>query len=151
MVNYQLKNNEVILFEGNVFLENKKGNFKLLLTSERLLFEKEKGLFKKQFKVVDEILIKDIKIYKDNVQIKNNKSSVRIQTINKNVHFECDNNADAKLIVNNIINIKTGTNKIERGKNKLKKVAKMVNDSKEIFAIIGVIGSGIIKFLKSKK
>ena len=48
MANYELMADEVILYEGVVTNKNSKGTLQLILTSQKIIFEKEKGLFKKR-------------------------------------------------------------------------------------------------------
>jgi len=47
MGNYELQSDEVVLYEGMVTSKEYKGNLQLILTSHKMIFEKEKGLFKK--------------------------------------------------------------------------------------------------------
>ena len=144
MGNYKLKNDEVILFEGQVKIEKIKSSAKLTLTSEKMIFEQEKGIFNKKLKVIDMIPLKNIKIYKEKVQIKQKKSVVIIQTIDKIITFSCPNILEAKKIVEKIISIKTNSNVFERGKSKLKKAVDVVNDSKDIVLAVGGIVATVI-------
>ena len=48
MANYELMADEVVLYEGVVTSKNYKGTLQLILTSQKIIFEKEKGLFKKR-------------------------------------------------------------------------------------------------------
>ena len=50
-MNYQVEENEVILYEGSAGYKkdsNKTISISLVLTSKRMIFEHEKGFFKKQ-------------------------------------------------------------------------------------------------------
>lgn len=130
MSNYQLKNDEVILYEGQVSFKN--SNVKFTLTNQNMIFEKEKGIFKKKLKVIDMIPIENIKMYKEKVQIKQKNSTIKIQATDKNIIFTCSNVLEAKKISEEIINIKTDSNILERAakkannlKKNLKSIAKL--------------------------
>ena len=110
MKEYQLVNDEVILYEGLVKFGVTNRNVKLALTSQNMLFEKEKGIFKKKMCVMENIPINKIKIYKGKVQIKQKKSTLIIQTVDKNIEFTLDNILEAKQVVEKIINVRTDTN-----------------------------------------
>lgn len=45
--NYELLADEVVLYEGAVTNKNYKGTLQLTLTSQKIIFEKENGVFKK--------------------------------------------------------------------------------------------------------
>lgn len=151
MSNYQLKNDEVILFEGQVTYKEIKSEVKFILTNKKMVIEKEKGLFKKKFKLIDTILLDDIKIFKNDVQVKNNKEEVLIQTIEKNITFICSDISEAKKIVGEIIDIKTDSNSYERGKNKVKKTLSVINDGMEILEKASPIIMAIAGYFINKK
>lgn len=48
MANYELQSDEVVLYEGTVTSKAYKGNIQMTLTSQKIIFEREKGLFKKE-------------------------------------------------------------------------------------------------------
>lgn len=81
MGNYELQIDEVVLYEGIVRSSTFKGSVRLTLTSKRMIFEKEKGLFKKELEVIDVILLENIKTYNNAVQVKQKGAEVEIQTI----------------------------------------------------------------------
>lgn len=129
MSNYQLKNDEVILYEGQVSFEKLKSNINFTLTNQNMIFEKEKGIFKKKLKVIDMIPIENIKMYKEKVQIKQKNSTIKMQTTDKNVAFTCSNALEGKKIIEEIINIKTDSNTLDRAvkkANNLKKNLKSI-------------------------
>ena len=143
----EFEQDEVILYEGLVKYGNLKKCVKFTLTNKKLIFAKEKGLFKKTFRIFDEILINSIKIYKDNVQIKQEKETIVIQCIDKTINFSCSNIVEARKVIEEIINIRTGSNVLERNKNRIKKVLNVVNDIKDIALMIG----GIFVAIKRNK
>lgn len=48
MANYELQADEVILYEGTVTGKQYKGSMQITLTSNKIVLEKEKGVFKKR-------------------------------------------------------------------------------------------------------
>ena len=85
MANYELQPDEVILYEGTVNCKEYKGNLQLTLTSRKIIFEKEKGILKKEEELLDVVTLEQVKIYNDTAQIKQKASEVEIQTIAKNL------------------------------------------------------------------
>lgn len=53
MGNYELLADEVVLYEGAVTSKNYKGTLQLTLTSQKIIFEKENGIFKKERGLID--------------------------------------------------------------------------------------------------
>lgn len=123
----KLENDEVIIFEKNIIFGKKNYEGILILTNKNIILKKEKGIFIKKLKVVDNIKIDDIKVYKNNVQIKQDKITIKIQAINKNYEFNCKNSKDAKEIVKEVINIKTNTTTFERTKRKIVNTMKLAS------------------------
>ena len=140
MNNYQLENDESILFVKQVVVEEFKSEVKFTLTSKKMIFEKEKGIFKRKLKVIDIIPLTNIKVYKEEVQIKQNEENVIIQTIDKNITLSCSNKAEAKNIAEEIINIKTGSNKFGRTS---KKATRVVKDVGNVVKGVGSVLKGV--------
>lgn len=128
MKKIELASDEVILYEGLVKYGSLNKNVKLTVTNKRMVFEKEKGLFKKYFYVFEEVYINNIKVFKEEVQIKQNKENITIQAIEKNINISCSNNVEAKRIVEEIVNIRTGSSLFERRKNKICKTFNYAGD-----------------------
>lgn len=63
MVTYELQAEEVILYEGIVTCKLYKGRVKLILTSQKIVFEREKGIVKKNREIIDTIPLNSIKFY----------------------------------------------------------------------------------------
>ena len=85
MANYELQSDEVVMYEGIVISKLYKGNLQLTLTSQKMIFEKEKGIFKKEHELIDIILLENIKFYNDVAQIKQKGSDVEVQTVEKKI------------------------------------------------------------------
>ena len=121
-----MENNQLILYETIVKYDKPKFDTKLIVTKKKINLEKKKGIFKKEYKIIESINIDDIKIYNDKVKVINNNAEVEIDTISKIYKVTCNNIIEAKKLVEEIIKIKTGANLIERTSNKVVKIGKNV-------------------------
>lgn len=121
-----IADDEVILLEYDVTRDDIKGNLHLTLTSKKILFEQKmiKGLIKKQEikKLVDSIELSHIKIYEGNVQAIQNNQSVSIQTLEENIVVTFSTKNEASKFVSKVVDTTTGTTKVKRLMNKVKKV-----------------------------
>lgn len=158
MKNYDLEPNEVILYEDVVTHNEHKGSLQLILTSQRIIFEKEKGLFKKEKELKDITKLEDIKIYNDKVQVQQKGTDVTIQTINKNIKLSFDGMLKASKFTTKIIDAITGTTITERSTNKIKGAINTMDDVLGIdtrSTIKGVVENGItgtlLKGIKKQK
>lgn len=157
MENYELALDEVILHEDTVTYSDFKGSLQLTLTSQKIIFEKEKGILKKEKELIDIINLKDIKIYNDKVQIEQKGVTVSIQTINKNIKISFYDIFKANKFTTKIINTLTETTSAERGTEKIKGAINTVDDVLGIDVkdtLKGVIDNGIagtlLKGIKKK-
>lgn len=130
---------EKILYEVLVKYIGSKFDTKLILTDKRIIFERKKGLFNKKYKIVDEINISDIRLNKNKLLIKNTGSTVVIEANIKIYKFVCGSVIDAKLIIEEIIKIKTGENLLERTSGKVVKMSNVI--SKTVGAVTGAVAS----------
>ena len=140
----KLENNERELHRMMVKYRNV--DTQLILTDKRLVFEQEKGCFKKKMKIVETILMDNIKMYNDKVKIEQNNKTVVVETNLKDVSFVCDNIIDARNVVEKIINIKTGTSTFDRVSDKTRKIAE--NATKVVVAT-GALATAIVKNRKT--
>ena len=85
MANFDLLPEEVVLYEGSVTSKNYKGTILLTLTSLKLVFEKEKGIFKKERELVEIVALDTVKTYNDAAQIKQKGDTVEVQTVSANI------------------------------------------------------------------
>ena len=146
MTNYELLPDEVVLYEGAVTCKAYKGNLLLTLTSKKIIFEKEKGLFKKERELVDIILLEGIKIYNDVAQIKQKGSEVEVQTVEKNFAIVFSGILEARKFTGKIVDAATGTTLAKRSSNKIKDAFTMVDDTLGLdtrATIKGVLEQGV--------
>lgn len=143
MGNFELESDEVVLFEGNVVYKNDIGrhSVKFTLTSKKMIFEKEKGILKKQIEIVDIIPLQEVKIYNGEVQSKQKSSELNIQTINKNITLYFSGIFEARKVNNKIIDTISGTSIAERGSDKIKGAINLVDET------LGLDTRGMVKGL----
>ncbi len=141
MANYDLSAEEVVLYEGSVTSNVGKGNLLITLTSQKVVFEKEKGVFKKERELVEVIALENVKFYNEEAQIKQKGSAVDIQTIEKNVTITFTGMLEARKFTGKIIDAVTGTTLAKRGSDKIKGAFNMVDDT------LGLDTRGTIKGL----
>ena len=129
MANYELQPEEVVLYEGAVTCNAYKGNLLMTLTSQKLIVEKEKGLFKKERELIDIMLLDSVKFYNDTVQIKQKGSEVEVQTVEKNLTIAFSGMLEARKFTGKIVDAVTGTTLAKRGSNKIKDAFNMIDDT----------------------
>lgn len=129
MENFELQSDEVILYEGAVTAKEYKGNLLLTLTSQKIILEKEKGLFKKERELVDIILLENIKFYNETAQITQKGNTVEIQAITKNTTISFSGMLEARKFTGKIIDAATGTTLAKRVSDKTKSAFNMVDET----------------------
>ena len=146
MKNYELHPEEVILYEGTATCKSYKGNLQITLTSKKIVFEKKKGLFKKERELVDTVLLENIKFYNNTVQIKQKGSVVEIQTIDQNLAITFSGIIEARKFTGKSIDAATGTTLAKRSSNIVKDAFAVVDDTLGLDtrnAIKGVLENGV--------
>ena len=89
----------VVRYEGMVSFKKDKFDVLLTINENGLLFQK-KGLFNKKYKVVKEIVIKDIKVLKDVALVEYNNGKMTIHTMNDVFEFFVKDEETANKITN---------------------------------------------------
>lgn len=143
---YELQPDEVILYEGNVTCKTYKGSLQLTLTSQKVVFEKEKGFVKKERELVDVIPLEDVKLYHDAAQVKQKGADVEVQTVGKNITIVFSGMLEARKFTAKIVNAVTGTTLATRGSSMIKDAFALVDDTLELDtrgAIKGVLEHGV--------
>lgn len=133
------------LYEGNVSLDKGKLNIILTIDNTRLLFQKKKGLFKKQLVTVKEILIKDIKINKGKIGVRYNIDDMTILTKSEVFKFTCSSEEEAKKIKDVIKKLII----VPEKKKKFKKFAKGVFKVASA-ALVSGAAVDVVKAIKDK-
>ena len=89
----------LVRYEGMVSFKKDKFDVLLTINENGLLFQK-KGLFNKKYKVVKEIVIKDIKVLKDVALVEYNNGKMTIHTMNDVFEFFVKDEETANKITN---------------------------------------------------
>ncbi len=94
-------------YECMVSFDNKEYNVLLTVTDTHMTFEKNSGFINKKFRVVKEVVIKDIKKLKDLVMIEYENDRMSIHTVNEIVKFYCKKEDATKImkVVKNILGL----------------------------------------------
>ena len=127
------------MYEGTVSSRDYKGSIIITLTSQKIVIEKETGVFKKVREVVDNIGLENIKIYNGVAQVKQKISDVEIQTVDKNITVTFSGMIEARKFAGKLIDTVTGTTFAQRVSDKTKGAIDMVDDT------LGVDTRGTIK------
>ncbi|MBQ8559665.1 MAG: hypothetical protein IJ439_06770 [Tyzzerella sp.] len=146
MANYELQSDEVILYEGMITSKAYKGNLQLTLTSQKIILEKEKGVFKKERELLDIISLESIKFYNEAAQIKQKGTDVEIQTVDKNITLVFSSMLEARKFTGKIVDTVTGTTLAKRSSDKIKGVFNMVDETLGLDTrgtIKGVLENGV--------
>ena len=129
MANYELMADEVVLYEGVVTSKNYKGTLQLILTSQKIIFEKEKGLFKKERELIDILPLETVKVYNDAAQVKQKGDTVEVQTVDKNIAIVFSGMLEARKFTGKIVDAVTGTTLARRSSDKIKAAFNIVDDT----------------------
>ena len=138
-----------IIYTGEVKY-NKKSTL-LTIYENRITFEQLKGLFKKKYKVVDELLIEDIKVLKGKVQIKCKKKDIIINTKDETYKITCDNILEARKIEEELLKLKTGSNILERASGSVVKLSKgVIKTGTAVVGAVATAGVAVATAVKNK-
>ncbi|MFR1758443.1 MAG: hypothetical protein ACLSX2_01985 [Christensenellaceae bacterium] len=129
MGNYELLADEVVLYEGAVTSKNYKGTLQLTLTSQKIIFEKENGVFKKERGLIDILPLETVKVYNGAAQVKRKGNTVEVQTIDKNIVIVFAGVLEARKFISNAVNAVTGTTLAHRSSDKIKDAFNIVDDT----------------------
>lgn len=157
-MNYTIDDNEVVLYEGKVGYEKNSNKVDFTLTSKKMIFEKTKGLFKKEKILVDLIELDDVKVFNEEVQVKQKMDKLQVQSTSKNFTIYFDGMIEARKVSTKIINAITGTTTAKRGSDKVKGALDLVDETLGLDTrgmVKGVVENGIkgtiINGIKGKK
>ena len=157
-MNYEIEKDEVILYEGKVGFQKMGASTNFILTSKKMVFEKEKGLFKKEKEVLDVIELNKIKIFNSVPQIKQKMTELEIQTEEKKLSLYFNGMIEAKKVMTKIIDATTNTTVLKRGSEKVKGAIDLVDDTLGLDTrgvVRGVVENGIkgtiLNGIKKKK
>ncbi len=149
-MNYQIDEDEVILYEGLGGYKSGSVNVtnaNILITSKKIVIEKESGIFKKSKQLVDSINLSDIKVFNNELQSKQKGEEIFIQCKQKNLTLSFGGMLEARKANTKIIDATTGTTMAKRGSEKVKDAINLVDetlglDTKGITK--GIIENGVV-------
>lgn len=146
MENFELLEDEVVLYEGEVESKSHDASLKITLTSQKIVLESERGIVRKTREQVDTVALTTVKWYHDAAQIKQHGSSVEIQTTSGNYAFTFTGIIEARKFINKAIEAVTDMTLAKRVSEKTKKAIDLVDDTLETDTrgtIKGVFSQGI--------
>lgn len=152
MENYELKNDEVVLYRGNVlFLDGKKekvSSFKnvvceLALSNLNVIFTtKTKKMFQKEMIETEIYPIEHIKIYQERPHIMLKGKNVEISFIGTEKLIEFPDKKEAKLFSDTALRLITGNSKFVRGVKKAQKEVEETSNALNI-DIVGMAKAAV--------
>lgn len=130
MENYKLREDEVLLYKGDIEMSDKKDNTQLLLTNINIVFiTKTKKIFQEESVDVISFPIEDIKMYEGVPQVKTKSNNVEIYLKSGEKEFAFDSKNELHKFVSAINKLLTGKSGTERNAEKVKKAIDLVNDT----------------------
>lgn len=93
---------------------------KFKFTSQKIIFEKEKGLFKKERELIDILPLETVKVYNDAAQVKQKGDTVEVQTVDKNIAIVFSGMLEARKFTGKIVDAVTGTTLARRSSDKIR-------------------------------
>lgn len=140
MEHYDLQQDEVVLYKGEVARKGVRGATELLLTNFNfVLITKTKKLLSKERAEVESYPIDCIKVYKDQPQVQQNDTIVDLYFQNAEWSLNFPSKKEAKKFVGKALEIVTGKNAFVRGVDKAKATVAMVDET------LGIDSVGVAK------
>lgn len=161
MLDYKLREDEVVLYKGFVTLTDTGETKQLLLTNLNLVFiSKYKKLNADTEVFVDTMPVGEIKIYQEEPQIKVKGTSVEIYFLTKEIEFDFTTKSDLHKFMHEIKDLLSGKTKQEIKAEKKERTQEIVNTSVKVAGVVSSFLpsnfipnslSGIAKAFKKKK
>ena len=170
MKNYELDEDEVVLYKGKVDLKERKGNTELILTNKNIVLATEiKKIFSKEEVFVDIYSVGEVKDYEGKPQVLKKGNLIEIYLLHEEVEFSFDSGSECRKFMDAVLKLITHKNKFERGVDKVNSAIASVDkslgvNSKEIAGnivtsggvgktakVIGGVAKAIGSIKKSKK
>lgn len=139
MEEYEIVEQEITFSEIVKYREIGK-DVKFNIIDKTIIIEQKKGLFKKEYKIIEILPIKDI-------TVEEQAKTIKIKTQTKIITIECYKDKDKKQLVKEIEKIKKQKKKIKLTKENLDKIAKIMSGVGKLATLAGTI---ILKINESK-
>ena len=134
--------NKDIIFSEIVKYREIGKDVKFNIVDKTIIIEQKKGIFKKEYKVIEIVPIKEI-------ELENLPKIIKIRNT-KTITIECYNESDKKKIVKEIERIKKGRKKFKLNEENLDRIINILNKA-ETIATLAVKVAIKIKELKENK
>ena len=136
MENYDLEEDEVVLYKGDVTLKNQKNTTQLVLTNKNFVFITTiKKLFAKDQVIVDIFSVSEIKKYKEVPQVIRNGNEIDLYFIHDEISFVFESKNEVRKFMNAALTLITDKNAFVRGVDKVKGTIELVKDTTGIDAV----------------
>ena len=130
MDNYQLKEDEVVLYKGPITINKFKGSVELLLTNYNFVFISKKKGFMKDLEInVETYPTNEVKIYENKPQIITKGTDIIIYFFKAEKEFHIASKSELHKFMDASLKLITGKNKMERGLTKIKTTIEQVDNS----------------------
>ena len=150
MENYDLEENEVVLYKGLVLLPQTKGITELILTNINfVLITKHKKLLAKDQVNVETYAVNEIKYYNGNPQVIKKGNLIELYFLNEEVEFTFDSRNEARKFVNATLTLLTNKSTLERRTEKVKNTISVIDNALGINSM-GITGNILSNSLVGK-
>lgn len=130
MKNYDLEQDEVVLYKGKISIPKQKGINELILTNYNfVLITTQKKLFTKEQVEVNTYPINEIKFYKGIPQVLKKGHLIELYFLNDEVEFTFESGNECRRFVNAALNLLTNKTLFERGAEKVKNTISIIDNS----------------------
>lgn len=127
---YSLKEDEVVLYKGDVYLKGKSKSTQLVLTNLNLVFITKNSPFLSDERIERQIYpVSDVKIYEGVPQVKVESTDVVVYLKTTEVEFEFQSKSELIKFRSAIVKLLTGKTGFERGADNVKNKIVVVNDT----------------------
>ena len=149
MEKYQLQQDEVVIYEGDVSIPDSKGTNRVILTNYNMVIETTiRKLFKKPEIVVETYPVASIKTYNNSPQIKHKGSNVKVFFTNADVDLNFQSKLAAQKFTNKAVELVSGQSLTSRGSDKVKNMIGLVDQTfgiNTVETIASVMENGVVK------
>ena len=149
MEKYQLQQDEVVIYEGDVSIPDSKGTNRVILTNYNMVIETTiRKLFKKPEIVVETYPVASIKTYNNSPQIKHKGPNVKVFFTNADVDLNFQSKLAAQKFTNKAVELVSGQSLTSRGSDKVKNMIGLVDQTfgiNTVETIASVMENGVVK------
>ena len=131
--NYILREDEVVLYKGDIMLVEQKDKAQLLLTNLNMVFiTNTKKIIEEEKRTIEVYSVSDVKIYEGLPQVKAEGENVEIYLKNTEKEFSFVSRGECHKFISVITKLLTGKTGLERNAEKVKNTIDLVNETLEV-------------------